>query len=74
MKVKVYYRPEIVCTEVEVDDTPYAAMLTDVTLTCSQYDSLANQMCTEIFQKLDSNADYICAVEDANTGELLIEN
>jgi hypothetical protein len=71
MKVKVWYRPEVVCVEVEVDET-YRRMLDD-NLPIKEYGAMADVLLDKVEEFLPADADYIVAVEDAVTGDILVD-
>lgn len=71
MRVKVWYRPEVVEVEVDVDDS-YRKLLSG-DLSIKQYGEIADVLLDDIGQFLPADADYICAVEDAVTGEIIVD-
>lgn len=71
MKVKVWYRPEVVCVEVEVDEA-YRRMLDDH-LPIKEYGAMADVLLDEVGEFLPADADYIVSVEDAATGEIIVD-
>lgn len=71
MKVKVWYRPEIACVEVEVDEAHRRVLDDDLTL--NEYEKIIDVLCDEAAELLPADADYITAIEVASTGELIVE-
>lgn len=71
MKVKVWYRPEVVGVEIDIDDS--YRKLVDDDLSLKEYGELADVLLDNLVQVLPVDADYICAVEDAVTGEILVD-
>jgi hypothetical protein len=71
MKVKVWYRPEVVGVEIDIDDS-YRKLLDD-DLSIKEYGEIADALADDLGQLLPADADYLCSVEDAVTGEILVD-
>lgn len=71
MKVKVWYRPELVGVEIDIDDS-YRKLLND-DLSIQEYGKMVDVLVDGLGQLLPADADYLCAVEDAITGKLLVD-
>ena len=71
MKVKVWYRPELVGVEIDIDDS--YCKLSDEDLSIQEYGKMVDVLLNDLGQLLPADADYLCAVEDAVTGEILVD-
>ena len=71
MKVKVWYRPEAVGIEIDIDDS--YRKLSDDNLSIQEYGEIVDVLLNDLGQLLPAEADYLCSVEDAVTGEILVD-
>ena len=71
MKVKVWYRPELVGVEIDIDDS--YCKLSDEDLSIQEYGKMVDVLLNDLGQLLPADADYLCVVEDAVTGEILVD-
>ena len=71
MKVKVWYRPEVVGVEIDIDDS-YRKLLDD-NLSIQEYGEIVEVLLDDLGQLLPANADYLCSVADIVTGEILVD-
>ena len=71
MKVKVWYRPEVVGVEIDIDDS--YRKLSDDNLSIQEYGEIVDVLLDDLDQLLPADADYLCSVEDAVTGEILVD-
>ena len=71
VKVKVWYRPEVVGVEIDIDDS-YRKLLDDH-LSIKEYGAMADVLLDEVGEFLPADADYIVSVEDAATGEIIVD-
>lgn len=71
MKVKVWYRPEVVEVEIDIDDS--YRKLSDDDLSIQEYGKMVDVLLDDLGQLLPADADYLCSVADAVTGEILVD-